>query len=88
MTKKDIRMHIIKRRIKTLERVYRFLLSGLAISVLCIMVFTVKLAITGHGLHGLVMSILIGLFATVLIKFVVDKQYEYECDVVIKSYEN
>lgn len=88
MTRKDIRMHIIKRRIRMLERVYRFLLSGLAISVLCIMVFTVKLAITGQGLHGLVMSILIGLFATVLIKFVVDKQYEYECDIVIKSYEN
>lgn len=88
MTKKDIRMHIIKRRIRLLERVYRFLLSGLAISVLCIMVFTVKLAITGQGLHGLVTSILIGLFATVLIKFVVDKQYEYECDVIIKSYEN
>jgi uncharacterized membrane protein (DUF106 family) len=88
MTKKDIRMHIIKRRIRTLERVYRFLLSGLAISVLCIMVFTVKLAITGQGLHGLVMSILIGLFATVLIKFVVDKQYEYECDAILKSYEN
>jgi hypothetical protein len=88
MTKKDIRMHIIKRRIRTLERVYRFLLSGLAISVLCIMVFTVKLAITGQGLHGLVMSILIRLFATVLIKFVVDKQYEYECDAILKSYEN
>tara|TARA_R100000995_G_scaffold84848_2_gene65210 strand:- start:6530 stop:6796 length:267 start_codon:yes stop_codon:yes gene_type:complete len=88
MTRKDIRMHIIKRRIRMLERVYRFLLSGLAISVLCIIVFTVKLAITDQGAHGLVVSIIIGLFTIGLIKFVVDKQYEYECHEIINSYKN
>lgn len=78
MTREDLRLHVIHRRIRLLEKVYKVLLSAFAISVISMMAFFVKLAITDHGAHGLVISMVSGLLIMGFMKFVVDKQYEYE----------
>lgn len=78
MTKERLRLHIIRRRIRILERVYKVLLSALVISILSMMIFFVKLAITDQGAHGLVVSIVAALLTMTFIKFIVDKQHEYE----------
>jgi hypothetical protein len=78
MTKEDLRLHVIRRRIRILERVYRVLLGAFTISFICMIVFFVKLAITDQGAHGLVVSMVVGLLTMAFIKFIVDKQHEYE----------
>jgi hypothetical protein len=78
MTKEDLRLHVIRRRIRILERVYRVLLGAFTISFISMMVFFVKLAITDQGAHGLVVSMVVGLLTMAFIKFIVDKQHEYE----------
>tara|TARA_S200002703_G_C3591954_1_gene181815 strand:- start:33 stop:314 length:282 start_codon:yes stop_codon:yes gene_type:complete len=78
MTKEDIKLHVIRRKIRILERVYRVLLGAFTISFISMMVFFVKLAITDQGAHGLVVSMVVGLLTMAFIKFIVDKQHEYE----------
>ena len=78
MTKEDLRLHVIHRRIRILERIYKVLLTALCISILSIMTFSVKLAITDQGAHGLVVSMVVGLLTIAFIKFIVDKQHKYE----------
>lgn len=78
MTREDLRLHVIHRRIRLLERVYKVLFSAFAISVICMMAFSVKLAITDQGAHGLVVSMVSVLLTMGFMKFVVDKQHEYE----------
>lgn len=78
MTKEDIKLHVIRRKIRILERVYRVLLGAFTISFISMIIFFVKLAITDQGAHGLVVSMVVGLLTMAFIKFIVDKQHEYE----------